>query len=222
METKEPIDAKTFIDLKYELYRFDDDRSAIPQSLLDDFDMKAFNYNCMWRDVHNVLVNSEPFVEFERFYECLDSDRNKTTIKSFTFEKAKVIHERYNKLYEIMEQVSKEIDETVPAVGEPKDSSDFEKLVCIDMQYETEVNRILKIADELFSTCGKVISSIDEMSDEELDQKQVEILILLEDARDKSKIDPEKLLRASSLIYRQLNFFKIDDKAVEKMNSQYE
>ncbi len=222
METKEPIDAKTYIDLKYEQYYGDFDKSVIPHSILNEFDMKAFSYNCVWRDVHNVLVNSEPLEEFERFYECLDSDRNKTTIKSFTFEKAKEIHERYNKLYEIMEQVSKEIGETVPAVGEPKDSSDFDKLNCIDIQYETEVNRMLKIEDELFSTCSSIISSIDEMSDEELDQKQVEILILLEDARDKSKIDPEKLLRASSLIYRQLNFFKIDDKAVEILNSQYE
>ncbi len=221
METKEPIDAKTYIDLKYEQYSFDDDRSAIPQTLLDAFDMKAFCYNCMSRDIHNVLVNSEPLEEFERFYECLDSDRNKTTIKSFTFDKMKAIRDKYNQVYEAMELYGKEIDETLP-VGEPKDSSDFEILVCIDMQYETEAKRILKIAEELTSTCSSIISSIDEMSDEELDQKQVEILILLEDAKDKSKIDPEKLLRASSLIYRQLNFFKIDDKAVEKLNSQYE
>ena len=63
----------------------------------------------------------------------------------------------------------------------------------------------------------EIISSIDSIGNDELDIKQVKLLILLDDMKDTSKVEPETLVAGALDIYRQLQVNVLDENVVNKL-----
>ena len=185
---------------------------TLPKSLLDEFDMFEFAKYTRNKDMYTILMSSEPFIEFDAFYNCLDTDRDINRIKTFSFKRSEDIVKRYNELSDISFDVAMSplnevygdaYDELIAPLTEEekkveslsKDEWDFYINVCF--QYEMEATRIVKVMDKLIKKGKEIVSNADTLSQEDMDKKQVEVLILLEEAKDKSNMDAKQMLKTA-------------------------
>lgn len=192
--------------------------SAIPNSLMDEFDMFDFARNCRDKDMYTVLMNAEPFSEFDAFYNCLDTDRDKDMFKTFSFRRSEEIVKKYKELSDIVFDVAtsplNEVygdayeDLIAPLTEEEKKKAylskeEYEFFFNVSVQYEMEADRIIKVMEKLIQKGKEIATNAEFLTREETDKKQVELLILLEEAKDKSNMDAEKMLRTAMNIGTQ-------------------
>ncbi len=222
MEEMKYKNAQEFIEKEFDKFFGDRDLSKFPKTLTEEFDERYFCFNVVAKDLYEILMNSEPVREFNAFYECLNTDKRKIRdIKTFTFEHANALNDKYNRLMDLMDEYNKEIDE-IPIEGEPKDSTEFDIVHYINILYDEEINRIIELMRKMTKKGKEIISAIDSIDNDELDKKQVELLILLEDAKDTSKVEPETLVAGALNIYHQLQVNVLDDNVVNKLCKAYE
>ena len=221
MEEKKHKNAKEFIDREYDKFFGDRDLSRFPKTLTQESDMRYFAMESTYRDLYDVIIADRPFLELEGFY-CQLEDRNKGMIKNGSFVHAETICEEYQKLCDLYVDCSEEVERTVPIEGEPKDSTELEIVSYIDLQYNHEVKRIIDSVNAFIEKAKEIISSIDSISDDELDKRQVELLILLEDMKDTGKVEPEALMDGALNIYHQLQVNVLEENVVKKLCDAYE
>ena len=216
MEDNKQISAKEFIDQQYGKF-FDGRDETFPKSLMEDFDVDKFAYQANYRDVYNLLMNCDPFREADDFYKHLDAEnRNIGKIKSFTFDWTDSVVRKYRNVNDICIKHAEEAD-TIPIEGEPKDSTELDIVAYIDIQYNDEIKRIIYLMKKFIERAKEIISSIDSIGNDELDIKQVKLLILLDDMKDTSKVEPETLVAGALNIYRQLQVNVLDENVVNKL-----
>ena len=216
MEDNKQISAKEFIDQQYGKF-FDGRDETFPKSLMEDFDVDKFAYQANYRDVYNLLMNCDPFREADNFYKHLDAEnRNIGKIKSFTFDWTDSVVRKYRNVNDICIKHAEEAD-TIPIEGEPKDSTELDIVAYIDIQYNDEIKRIIYLMKKFIERAKEIISSIDSIGNDELDIKQVKLLILLDDMKDTSKVEPETLVAGALDIYRQLQVNVLDENVVNKL-----
>lgn len=216
MEDNKQISAKEFIDQQYGKF-FDGRDETFPKSLMEDFDVDKFAYQANYRDVYNLLMNCDPFREVDDFYKHLDAEnRNIGKIKSFTFDWTDSVVRKYRNVNDICIKHAEETD-TIPIEGEPKDSTELDIVAYIDIQYNDEIKRIIYLMKKFIERAKEIISSIDSIGNDELDIKQVKLLILLDDMKDTSKVEPETLVAGALNIYRQLQVNVLDENVVNKL-----
>lgn len=216
MEDNKQISAKEFIDQQYGKF-FDGRDETFPKSLMEDFDIDKFAYQANYRDVYNLLMNCNPFREIDDFYKYLDTEeRNIGKIKSFTFDWTDNVIKKYRKVNDICIEHGKEAD-SIPIEGEPKDSTELDMVVYIDIQHDEEIRRIIELMEKLSEKGKEIVATIDSISPDELDKKQVEFLILLEDVKDTRNVDSDRLLKGAIYIYKQLQVNVLDDNVVNKL-----
>ena len=216
MEEMKQISAKEFIDQQYGKF-FDGRDETFPKSLMEDFDVDKFAYQANYRDVYNLLMNCDPFREADNFYKHLDAEnRNIGKIKSFTFDWTDSVVRKYRNVNDICIKHAEEAD-TIPIEGEPKDSTELDIVAYIDIQYNDEIKRIIYLMKKFIERAKEIISSIDSIGNDELDIKQVKLLILLDDMKDTSKVEPETLVAGALDIYRQLQVNVLDENVVNKL-----
>ena len=216
MEDNKQISAKEFIDQQYGKF-FDGRDETFPKSLMEDFDVDKFAYQANYRDVYNLLMNCDPFREVDDFYKLLDAEnRNIGKIKSFTFDWTDSVVRKYRNVNDICIKHAEEAD-TIPIEGEPKDSTELDIVAYIDIQYNDEIKRIIYLMKKFIERAKEIISSIDSIGNDELDIKQVKLLILLDDMKDTSKVEPETLVAGALDIYRQLQVNVLDENVVNKL-----
>ena len=216
MEDNKQINAKEFIDREYDKFFGDRDLSRFPKTLTQESDMRYFAMESTYRDLYDIIIADRPFLELEGFYRQLE-DRNKGMIKNGSFGHAETICEEYQKLCDLYVDCSEEVERTVPIEGEPKDSTELEIVSYIDLQYNHEVKRIIYLMKKFIERAKEIISSIDSIGNNELDIKQVKLLILLNDMKDTSKVEPETLVAGALDIYRQLQVNVLDENVVNKL-----
>ena len=216
MEDNKQINAKEFIDREYDKFFGDRDLSRFPKTLTQESDMRYFAMESTYRDLYDIIIADRPFLELEGFYRQLE-DRNKEMIKNGSFGHAETICEEYQKLCDLYVDCSEEVERTVPIEGEPKDSTELEIVSYIDLQYNHEVKRIIYLMKKFIERAKEIISSIDSIGNDELDIKQVKLLILLDDMKDTSKVEPETLVAGALNIYRQLQVNVLDENVVNKL-----
>lgn len=216
MEDNKQINAKEFIDREYDKFFGDRDLSRFPKTLTQESDMRYFAMESTYRDLYDIIIADRPFLELEGFYRQLE-DRNKGMIKNGSFGHAETICEEYQKLCDLYVDCSEEVERTVPIEGEPKDSTELEIVSYIDLQYNHEVKRIIYLMKKFIERAKEIISSIDSIGNDELDIKQVKLLILLDDMKDTSKVEPETLVAGALNIYRQLQVNVLDENVVNKL-----
>ena len=216
MEDNKQINAKEFIDREYDKFFGDRDLSRFPKTLTQESDMRYFAMESTYRDLYGIIIADRPFLELEGFYRQLE-DRNKGMIKNGSFGHAETICEEYQKLCDLYVDCSEEVERTVPIEGEPKDSTELEIVSYIDLQYNHEVKRIIYLMKKFIERAKEIISSIDSIGNDELDIKQVKLLILLDDMKDTSKVEPETLVAGALNIYRQLQVNVLDENVVNKL-----
>ena len=216
MEDNKQINAKEFIDREYDKFFGDRDLSRFPKTLTQESDMRYFAMESTYRDLYDIIIADRPFLELEGFYRQLE-DRNKGMIKNGSFGHAETICEEYQKLCDLYVDCSEEVERTVPIEGEPKDSTELEIVSYIDLQYNHEVKRIIYLMKKFIERAKEIISSIDSIGNDELDIKQVKLLILLDDMKDTSKVEPETLVAGALNIYRQLQVTVLDENVVNKL-----
>ena len=216
MEDNKQINAKEFIDREYDKFFGDRDLSRFPKTLTQESDMRYFAMESTYRDLYGIIIADRPFLELEGFYRQLE-DRNKGMIKNGSFGHAETICEEYQKLCDLYVDCSEEVERTVPIEGEPKDSTELEIVSYIDLQYNHEVKRIIYLMKKFIERAKEIISSIDSIGNDELDIKQVKLLILLDDMKDTSKVEPETLVAGALDIYRQLQVNVLDENVVNKL-----
>ena len=217
MEEMKYKNAQEFIEKEFDKFFGDRDLSKFPKTLTEEFDERYFCFNVVAKELYEILMNSEPIREFNAFYECLDTDKRKIRdIKTFTFEHANALIDKYNRLMDLMDEYNKEIDK-IPIEGEPKDSTEFDIVSYIEILYDTEIRRIVELMKKMIKKGNEIIVAIDSINNDELDKKQVELLILLEDAKDTSKVEPETLVAGALDIYRQLQVNVLDENVVNKL-----
>ena len=184
---------------------------------MEDFDVDKFAYQANYRDVYNLLMNCDPFREVDDFYKLLDAEnRNIGKIKSFTFDWTDSVVRKYRNVNDICIKHAEEAD-TIPIEGEPKDSTELDIVAYIDIQYNDEIKRIIYLMKKFIERAKEIISSIDSIGNDELDIKQVKLLILLDDMKDTSKVEPETLVAGALDIYRQLQVNVLDENVVNKL-----
>ena len=195
--------------------------SAIPKSLTDEFDMFEFARNCRDKDMYTVLMNAEPFIEFDAFYNCLDTDRDINRIKTFSFKRSEDIVKKYNELSDVVFDVATSplnevygdaYEELIAPLTEEEEKEEslskeeYEFFFNVSAQYEMEANRIVKVMDKLIKKGKEIVSNAESFSKEEMDKKQVELLILLEEAKDKSNMDAKQMLKTAMNIHAQIQY----------------
>lgn len=216
MEDNKQISAKEFIDQQYGKF-FDGRDETFPKSLMEDFDVDKFAYQANYRDVYNLLMNCDPFREADNFYKHLDAEnRNIGKIKSFTFDWIDSVVRKYRNVNDICIKHAEEAD-TIPIEGEPKDSTELDIVAYIDIQYNDEIKRIIYLMKKFIERAKEIISSIDSIGNDELDIKQVKLLILLDDMKDTRNVDSDRLLKGAIYIYKQLQVNVLDDNVVNKL-----
>ena len=216
MEEMKQISAKEFIDQQYGKF-FDGRDETFPKSLMEDFDVDKFAYQANYRDVYNLLMNCDPFREVDDFYKLLDAEnRNIGKIKSFTFDWTDSVVRKYRNVNDICIKHAEEAD-TIPIEGEPKDSTELDIVAYIDIQYNDEIKRIIYLMKKFIERAKEIISSIDSIGNDELDIKQVKLLILLDDMKDTRNVDSDRLLKGAIYIYKQLQVNVLDDNVVNKL-----
>ena len=191
---------------------------TLPNSLLDGFDMFEFAKYTTNKDMYTVLMRAEPFSEFDAFYNCLDTDRDMDHIKTFSFKRAEEIVKKYKELSDVVFDVATSplndvygdvYDELIaPLTEEEKkeeslSKEEWEIYFCVNDQYQMEANRIVKVMEKLIKKGKEIATTAESLTKEETDKKQVEILILLEEAKDKSNMDAEQMLRTAMNIHAQ-------------------
>ena len=216
MEEMKQISAKEFIDQQYDKFFGDRDKSTFPETLMDDFDMKAFARNVLSRDLYEIFMRSDPAKEFDAFYNCLDTNKG---VKLFSLERSKALYDKYDKVNKTIEECSRELRKTAKPVGEPKDSTELDLISYVDLQFDTEIQRVTKLFKKIMDKCKEIISSMDTIDKDELDKKQVELLILVEDMKDTHNVESDKLLRGAVCIAEQLKRNVLDGNVVNKLNS---
>jgi len=216
MENQQFQNANEYIEHQYAAFFGDLDRQSYPQSILEDFDMKYFCKNALHRDIYNLLMNSDPLCEYEKFYNLLDTTRDKEAIKGFSFSNSSKIQSKFKSLYDSVVECSMEEDKYEPE-AEKKDSTEVELITYVDVLYSREYKRIIKLMSSLEDKCKSIASSIDNIDGDELDKRQVEILILLEDIKDKNNLDPDLLLRRAASILKQVSTNVLDDTALNNL-----
>lgn len=214
MEDNKQISAKEFIDQQYDKFFGDRDKSTFPETLMDDFDMKAFARNVLSRDLYEIFMRSDPAKEFDAFYNCLGTNKE---VKLFSLERSKALCDKYDKVNKTIEECSRELRKMVKPIGEPKDSTELDIVSCIEILYDTEIRRIIYLMKKFIERAKEIISSIDSIGNDELDIKQVKLLILLDDMKDTSKVEPETLVAGALDIYRQLQVNVLDENVVNKL-----
>ena len=80
---------------------------------------------------------------------------------------------------------------------------EWEIYFCVNDQYQMEANRIVKVMEKLIKKGKEIATTAESLTKEETDKKQVELLILLEEAKDKSNMDAEQMLRTAMNIHAQ-------------------
>lgn len=216
MEDNKQISAKEFIDQQYGKF-FDGRDETFPKSLMEDFDVDKFAYQANYRDVYNLLMNCDPFREVDDFYKLLNAEnRNIGKIKSFTFDWTDSVVRKYRNVNDICIKHAEEAD-TIPIEGEPKDSTELDIVAYIDIQYNDEIKRIIYLMKKFIERAKEIISSIDSIGNDELDIKQVKLLILLDDMKDTRNVDSDRLLKGAIYIYKQLQVNVLDDNVVNKL-----
>lgn len=221
MEEKKYKNVKEFIDKEYDKFFGDRDLSKFPKTLTEEFDMRYFAMESTYRDLYDIIIADRPFFELEVFYHQLEA-RNKEMIKNGSFGHAETLCEEYQKLCDLYVDCSEEVERTVPIEGEPKDSTELEIVSYIDLQYNHEVKRIIYLMKKFIERAKEIISSIDSIGNDELDTKQVKLLILLEDMKDTGKVEPETLMDGALNIYHQLQENVLDENVVKKLCDAYE
>ena len=216
MEDNKQISAKEFIDQQYGKFFYGRDET-FPKSLMENFDVDKFAYQANYRDVYNLLMNCDPFREVDDFYKLLNAEnRNIGKIKSFTFDWTDSVVRKYSNVNDICIKHAEEAD-TIPIEGEPKDSTELDIVAYIDIQYNDEIKRIIYLMKKFIERAKEIISSIDSIGNDELDIKQVKLLILLDDMKDTRNVDSDRLLKGAIYIYKQLQVNVLDDNVVNKL-----
>ena len=216
MEDNKQISAKEFIDQQYGKFFYGRDEK-FPKSLMENFDVDKFAYQANYRDVYNLLMNCDPFREVDEFYKLLNAEnRNIGKIKSFTFDWTDSVVRKYRNVNDICIKHAEEAD-TIPIEGEPKDSTELDIVAYIDIQYNDEIKRIIYLMKKFIERAKEIISSIDSIGNDELDIKQVKLLILLDDMKDTRNVDSNRLLKGAIYIYKQLQVNVLDDNVVNKL-----
>ena len=194
---------------------------TLPKSLLDEFDMLEFAKYTRNKDMYTILMNSDPFSEFDSFYNCLDTDRDINRIKTFSFKSSEDIVKKYKELSDVVFDVATSplnevygdaYEELIaPLTEEEKkeeylSKEEYEFFFNVSAQYEMEANRIVKVMDKLIKKGKEIVSNAESFSKEEMDKKQVELLILLEEAKDKSNMDAKQMLKTAMNIHAQIQY----------------
>ena len=194
---------------------------TLPKSLLDEFDMLEFAKYTRNKDMYTILMNSDPFSEFDSFYNCLDTDRDINRIKTFSFNRSEDIVKKYNELSEIsfdvamspLNEVYGEVYEELiaPLTEEEKKVESLSKdewdfYINVSFQYEIEANRIVKVMEKLIKKGKEIVSNVETFSQDDMDIKQVELLILLEEAKDKSNMDAKQMIKTAMNIQIQTQY----------------
>lgn len=224
-------DAGEYIDHLYDKYFGERDRSSFPNSIMDDFDMVTFANNCCYKDFHNILMNSNPIRDYASFYNTLaGNDKNGLKTHSFTY--SDKIKDKYNALLDAIFEVSMQSDEENNQIADEKeigieedkegevDIDELKFTSYLDILYDNENRRVIKVMDSLSDKCRYVASNIDTLGKRELTEAQSDILRLIGEAKDKHFLEPRKLLDGAALIFRQLRMNTINDDALNKMTSR--
>lgn len=222
MEEMKYKNAQEFIEKEFDKFFGSRDLSKFPKTLMEEFDVRNFAELSIYKDLYDILIACNPFHEFEAFYKCLNEERNEDKVKSFDFGWSENICKRYKEVNDKCDEYSEEAEKTIPIVGEPKDSTELDIVVYVDLQYDNEIKRVIELMNSLIKKGREIISTIDSISDDELEKKQVEFLILLEDVKDTSKVEPETLLNGALDIYQQLQVNILDENVVNKLCKAYE
>ena len=221
MEEMKQISAKEFIDQQYGKF-FDGRDETFPKSLMEDFDVDKFAYQANYRDVYNLLMNCDPFREADNFYKHLDAEnRNIGKIKSFTFDWTDSVVRKYRNVNDICIKHAEEAD-TIPIEGEPKDSTELDMVAYMDIQFNEEIQRVIELMENLSEKGKEIAASIGFITPDELEKKQVEYLILLEDVKDNHNVDPDRLIKGAICIHKQLQVNVLDENVVNKLYEAYE
>lgn len=230
MDTKNFKDKGEYIDHLYTKYFGERDTSAFPHSIMEEFDMRNVAENAVYRDVHDILVGSEPLSDYDSFLDLITLE-GIGLLKSHSFEKSDKIQDKYEKLYDALIKYSMEQDENNQDVGntEPEeknnkdDTSDINELKFItflDILYDHENRRIIKLMESLSEKCRLLASNVDSMDDSGVAKAMFEIARLLDEARDTRHMAPERMMKEAGLILLQVKMNVINDEALEKMTSR--
>lgn len=194
---------------------------TLPKSLLDEFDMLEFAKYTRNKDMYTILMNSDPFSEFDAFYNCLDTDRDINRIKTFSFRRAEDIVKKYKELSDVVFDVATSplnevygdaYEELIaPLTEEEKkeeylSKEEYEFFFNVSAQYEMEANRIVKVMEKLIKKGKEIVSNAETFSQDDMDIKQVELLILLEEAKDKSNMDAKQMIKTAMNIQIQTQY----------------
>lgn len=202
--------------------------SISPKSITENFDTGEFARYAYEKYIYDILMESKPFKEFDDFYKCLDAcidgrcDRER--LKSFSFGRVSDIFDKYAEIREKMTQLTETVQK------EPIENRvvvDFDEMegdvVCyLEVQYQLELQRLSNLKDKIIAECLDVIYSLDSLSDQELERRQVDLLVLLEDLRDDSMVRPDNLLANALSECGKSQSNVIDSLVMDKILSSHE
>ncbi|MCQ2082129.1 MAG: hypothetical protein MJZ11_10755 [Lachnospiraceae bacterium] len=221
MEKQKFKDAGEFINHLYVKYYGDIDKSSFPNSLMDNFDMIEFAKNCIYKDVYEILMNSNPINDFMSFYDVL-AKNDKNNIKTFSFTYSDKIVSKYNQIFETIVEASWEADKIFTPSNvkeEGVDENELDLINYVDLQYDDENKRIIDLMESLTKKCSYVSANIESLNKKELTEAQSDILNLISQMRDKRYLEPSKLLNGAALIFRQANLNKINNESINKLTA---
>lgn len=219
MRNNEFKNAGEYIEYQYKKWFDSRDLSSIPDSLLEDFDLKKFGHNANYKDIYTILKKDIPSYEIESFIKLIDSN-NREQLKSFSFSQSEALVNKFNIVIDAMIECSEETMLSDIEVGndisdKPEEQMDLELISDIEITYDTEAKRLIKELKKAINIGKEFINSLTETSD--LDSSDLKNILSY--VNDDSKMTPESILASAIYIYKQTQTNVMSDDVVRKLES---
>lgn len=218
MENKDFKDAEEFITRQYEKWFDFVDKSSIPNSLMDNFNLKKFGHNALNKDIYFLIKKDIPYNEIESFIKFVDSN-DREQLKTFSFTQTEALVNKYNTVIETMIECAEETRQSDIEVvndisGNPQECLYSELIDNVELRYGSESKRIVKELQNAV-LCGKR-----QIASSKFDSTQIKDI--LSKIKDDSLMTPDALLASAINIYQQTQYNVMSDKVINQLNTIYE